>query len=112
MCDEWTAQRDGLYGLCRRRPCILVGFYLALYIQSPVLEPLIWIVMSFGVVALKYVNAGACAFFFLVIMAAGWGALGHEAGNAIANERIFAEFVGVSLAGIGVSIRSFFGSDA
>ena len=32
--------------------------------------------------------------------------------NAIANERIFAEFVGVSLAGIGVIIRSFFGSDA
>jgi uncharacterized membrane protein YccC len=91
---------------------IIVGFYLALYIQSPILEPLLWIVMSYGVFALMYVNAGACAFFFLVIMSAGWGAMDYEVGNAIANERIFAELVGVSLAGIGVTVRSFFGSDA
>jgi hypothetical protein len=90
---------------------ILVGFSLALYIQSPVFEPLIWIVMSYGVFALMYVNAGACAFFFLVIMAAGWGALGYEAGNFIANERIFSEFIGVSLAAMGVTIRSVLGSD-
>jgi len=91
---------------------ILVGFFLGLYVQSAVLEPLLWIVMSYGVFALMYVNAGACAFFFLVIFAAGWGALGYDAGNAIANERIFAELVGVSLAAIGVVIRSVFGSDA
>jgi hypothetical protein len=90
---------------------ILVGFYLGLYVQSPLLEPLLWIVMSYGVLALMTVNAGACAFFFLVIMGASWGALGYEVGNSIANERIFAEFVGVSLAGIGVTIRSFFGSN-
>jgi hypothetical protein len=90
---------------------ILVGFYLGLYIQSPLLEPLLWIVMSYGVLALMTVNAGACAFFFLVIMGASWGALGYEVGNSIANERILAEFVGVSLAGIGVTIRSVFGSD-
>ena len=35
----------------------------------------------------------------------------HEAGNAIVNERFFAEFGGVSLAGVGVIIRSVFGSD-
>jgi len=91
---------------------LLVGFYLGLYVQSSILEPLLWIVMSYGVIALMYVNAGACAFFFLVIMAASWGAMDYEVGNAIANERIFAEFVGVSLAGIGVIVRSFFGKDA
>lgn len=90
---------------------ILVGFYLGLYIQSAILEPVLWIMMSYGVVALMYVNAGACAFFFLVIFAASWGALGYEAGNSIANERIFAEFVGVSLAVMGVTIRSVLGSD-
>jgi len=90
---------------------ILVGFFLGLYVQSTVLEPLLWIVLSYGVFALMYVNAGACAFFFLVIFAASWGALGYDAGNAIANERIFAEVVGVSLAGIGVTIRSLFGSN-
>ena len=90
---------------------ILVGFYLGLYIQSPILEPLLWIVMSYGVLALMTVNAGACAFFFLVIMGASWGALGYEAGNSIANERILAEFVGVSLAGIAVTVRSYFGSE-
>jgi hypothetical protein len=90
---------------------ILVGFYLGLYIQSSLLEPLLWIVMSYGVLALMTVNAGACAFFFLVIMGASWGALGYEVGNSIANERIFAEIVGVSLAGIGVTLRSLFGSN-
>jgi hypothetical protein len=89
---------------------ILVGFYLGLYIQSAILEPVLWIVMSYGVIALMSVNAGACAFFFLVIMAASWGALGYEAGNSIANERIFAEFIGVSLAAMGVTIRSVLGS--
>jgi uncharacterized membrane protein YccC len=91
---------------------ILVGFYLGLYIQSPVLEPILWIVMSYGIIALMNVNAGACAFFFLVIFASSWGAQGYEIGNSIANERIFAEFVGVSIAASGVAIRTIFGADA
>jgi hypothetical protein len=37
---------------------------------------------------------------------------GYDVGNSIANERIIAEFIGVSLATIGVTIRSVFGSDA
>jgi hypothetical protein len=89
---------------------IVLGFYLGLYVQSEFLEPVLWIVMSFGVIALMNVNAGACAFFFLVIFSSYWGAEGYKTGNAIANERIFAELVGVTLATIGVTIRSYFGS--
>jgi hypothetical protein len=35
----------------------------------------------------------------------------YDVGNTIANERIFAEFVGVALAGVGITLRSILGSD-
>jgi hypothetical protein len=57
------------------------------------------------------VNAAAPVFFFTVITAANLGMLDHQVGNAIVNERIFAEFVGVALAGLGITLRSILGSD-
>ena len=89
---------------------VLVGFYLGVYVQSALLEPILWIVLSYGVVALMNVNASAPVFFFVVITAAGWGVLDYKVGNAMANERIFAEFVGVFLAATGITLRSAFGS--
>ena len=90
---------------------VLLGFYLGVYVQSELLEPILWIIMSYGVVALMNVNAAAPVFFFTTITAAGWGLLDYDVGNTIANERIFAEFVGVALAGLGIAIRSVFGSE-
>ena len=70
----------------------------------------LWIVMSFFVLAMMNVNGGAVIFCFLVIFAASWGAQGYEVGNTIANERIFAEFVGVAIALIAVSVRNILGT--
>ena len=91
---------------------IIVEFYLGLYIQHELLEPVIWLVMSFFVLAMLNVNAGAVTFFFLVIFAASWGAQGYEVGNAIANERIFAEFMGVAIALIAVTVKNRLGTSA
>lgn len=91
---------------------IIVGFYIGLYIQHELLEPVLWIVMSFFVLAMVNVNAGAVIFCFLVIFAASWGAQGYEVGNTIANERIFAEFVGVAIALIAVTVRNILGTPA
>jgi len=90
---------------------VLLGFYLGAYVQSALLEPILWIIMSYGVVSMMNVNAAAPVFFFTVITAANLGMLDHQVGNAIVNERIFAEFVGVALAGLGITLRSILGSD-
>ena len=90
---------------------VLLGFYLGVYVQSELLQPILWIIMSYGVVSLMNVNAAAPVFFFTTITAASWGLLDYDLGNTIANERIFAELVGVALAGIGITLRSVLGSD-
>ena len=89
---------------------IVTGFYLGLYIQHELLEPVLWVVMSFFVLSMMNVNGGAVTFFFLVIFAASWGAQGYVAGNAIANERIVAELVGVALALLAVVTRNRLGT--
>lgn len=105
--QTWTLAIDRIIGAVLG---IVAGFYLGLFIQHELLEPVLWIVMSFFVLAMLNVNAGAVTFFFLVIFAASWGAQGYEVGNAIANERIFAEFVGVALALIAVVVRNRLGT--
>jgi len=107
--QTWTLAIDRIIGAVLG---IIVGFYLGLYIQHELLEPVLWVVMSFFVLAMLNINAGAVTFFFLVIFAASWGAQGFEAGNAIANQRIFAEFVGVALALIAVTVRNYLGKRA
>jgi len=91
---------------------IVVGFYFGLYIQHEWLEVVLWIVMSFFALAMLTVNAGVVTFCFLVIFAASWGAQGYEAANTIANERVFAEFVGVAIALIAVTVRNILGTPA
>lgn len=107
--QTWTLAIDRIIGAVLG---IIVGFYFGLYIQHELLEPVLWVVMSFFILAMLNVNPGAVTFFFLVIFAASWGAQGYEVGNAIANERIFAEFVGVALALIAVTVRDRLGTTA
>jgi uncharacterized membrane protein YccC len=90
---------------------VLLGFYLGVYVQSELLEPILWITMSYGVVALMNVNAAAPVFFFTVITAANLGMLDYAVGKTIVTERILAEFVGVALAGAGITLRSIIGSE-
>ena len=82
---------------------IIVGYYLGVALPFFWAELTVWIVMSFFVLALMNVNAGAAVFAFLVIFSFAWGEMG-EVGNSIANERIAAEAAGVILAGIAVLI--------
>jgi len=107
--QTWTLAIDRIIGAVLG---IVAGFYLGIYIQTELLEPVLWVVMSFFVLAMLNVNAGAVTFFFLVIFAASWGTQGFEVGNAIANERILAEFVGVAVALIAVTVRNRLGARA
>jgi len=94
---------------------IYIGLGGALAVLAHFIQGTYWpwlVVMSFFVLAMLNVNAGAVTFFFLVIFAASWGAQGFEVGNAIANQRIFAEFVGVALALIAVTVRNYLGKRA
>jgi hypothetical protein len=88
---------------------IIFGFYLGLWVQHPWMEPAAWLVFSFFIMALLNVNAGVVTFFFLALFAVGCGTQGYEAGNAIANERILAEFAGVAIAVIAVAARDMLG---
>ena len=47
-------------------------------------------------------DAGAVIFFFVLTFAESWGALGGEAGHAMANERMLAEIAGVVVAAVSV----------
>lgn len=91
---------------------IVLGFYLGLHIQHEWFEIALWIVMSFFALSMLLVNAGAVTFCFMTIFAASWGAQGYETGNAIANERIFAEFIGVAIALAVILVREFLGTPA
>jgi hypothetical protein len=81
------------------------GLYLGQLAGNRIVEIIVWISASFMVVTLMNVNAGAMIFFFVLPYSLVWGMLDGEAGHAIANERIVAEFIGVVLAGIAVSMR-------
>jgi hypothetical protein len=45
----------------------------------------------------------------LALFAVGWGTQGYEIGNAIANERILAEFAGVAFAVIAIAAGDMLG---
>jgi hypothetical protein len=106
LAHTWTLAVDRFIGAVLG---IVLGFSLGFLIQHPWLEPAIWMVFSFFILSMMNVNSGAVTFFFLALFAAGWGTQGYEVGNAIANERIFAEFVGVGIAIIAVAARNRFG---
>jgi hypothetical protein len=85
---------------------ILCGFYLGLALPGEMIGLVVTVITSFFVLAMMNVNNGAVVFFFLFMFAFGWGSLGYEKGNFIANERIIAEFVGIALAGFAVVLLS------
>jgi hypothetical protein len=96
----WKA---GLERMLAATLAIVFGFYLGVVMQSEVLGIVLIVITSFFVLALLEVNNGAVIFFFLVIIGYGWGLKDFETGNAIANERLLAEFAGVLLAGIAIT---------
>ncbi len=48
-------------------------------------------------------------FFFVLTISYGWGMMDYEVGNALANERILAEFAGVILAGVAILLLNLIG---
>ena len=99
----WVVAVDRIIGLTAG---VVVGFYLGQFAGGLTLEIIVWIVASFLLVTLMYVNAAPMVFFFVLPFSLVWGTLEGEAGHAIANERIIAEIIGVILAGIAVTTRS------
>jgi hypothetical protein len=98
----WVVAVDRMIGLILG---VVAGFYLGQFAGGQVMEIIVWIGASFMLVTLMNVNAAAMIFFFVLPYSLVWGMLDGEAGHAIANERIVAEFIGVVLAGIAVSMR-------
>jgi hypothetical protein len=100
----WIVAVDRMIGLIAG---VVIGFYLGQFAGGGLtLEIIVWLVASFLLVTLMYVNAAPKVFFFVLTFSLVWGTLEGEAGHAMANERIIAELVGVVLAGVAVSMRS------
>ncbi len=99
--NTWKA---GLERMLASLLAILLGFALGYYMQSEVFGIVFYLLTSFLVLSMIEVNNGAVVFFFLVSVAYGWGMLDYDIGSVQANERLFAEFIGVILAGIAITL--------
>jgi hypothetical protein len=99
----WTVAVDRMIGLLLG---VVAGFYLGQIAGGEIMEIAVWIGASFLLVTLMNVNAAPMIFFFVLPYSLVWGMLDAEAGHAIANERLWAELIGVVLAGIAVSMRA------
>jgi hypothetical protein len=64
----------------------------------------IMVLFYFLLLVCVVVNNGLVILFFLLTISYGWGLQDYEIGNALANERILAEFAGVILAGVAIFI--------
>ncbi len=82
---------------------VLIGFGLGLWFPTEFAEQLVFVVCSFITVATIRVSFGPAVGCFAVLTAFPWGAQGYEIGNAIANEKLLAEFVGIMIAGIAIT---------
>jgi hypothetical protein len=98
----WTVAVDRMIGLFLG---VVAGFYLGQVAGGQIMEIVVWIGASFMLVTLMKVNPAPVIFFFVLPFSLVWGMLDGEAGHAIANERLWAELIGVVLAGIAVSMR-------
>jgi hypothetical protein len=98
----WTVAVDRMIGLFFG---VVAGFYLGQVAGGQIMEIVVWIGASFMLVTLMKVNPAPVIFFFVLPFSLVWGMLDGEAGHAIANERLWAELIGVVLAGIAVSMR-------
>jgi hypothetical protein len=83
---------------------IVLGFYLGVLFQSDLLGIVIMVLFYFLLLVCVVVNNGLVILFFLLTISYGWGLQDYEIGNALANERILAEFAGVILAGVAIFI--------
>jgi len=88
---------------------IVLGFYLGVLVNSPTLGNVIMVIFYFLLMVFLLVNNGLVVFFFLLTISYGWGLMDYETGNALANERILAEFAGVILAGIAIFLLNLTG---
>lgn len=88
---------------------IVLGFYLGLLVHDPTVGLIITGILYCLLMVLLVVNNGMVTFFFLLSISYGWALKGYETGNALANERLLAEFGGVVLAGIAISILYLLG---
>jgi len=88
---------------------IVIGFYLGVLFPSATLGIVIMVVFYFLLLVNVVVNNGLVILFFLLTISFGWGLMDYEAGNALANERILAEFAGVILAGTAIFILNLIG---
>ncbi|MFC3615307.1 hypothetical protein ACFORG_16225 [Lutimaribacter marinistellae] len=83
---------------------VLIGFGLGLWFPTAVAEQAVFVTCSFITVATIRLSFGPAVGCFAAITAFPWGSQGYEIGNAIANEKLLAEFVGIMIAGIGITI--------
>ena len=104
MVNTWKA---GLERMIAALIAIVGGFYLGVLIQSESFSLIFFLIMSFFVAACLKVNNGAVVFCFIIPMAYGWGIMEYETGNAIANERIMAEFAGIAMAGVAITLLDY-----
>jgi hypothetical protein len=81
---------------------VVLGFYLGAYAQSPELGMAIVVVGYFLLLACVEVNNGFVMFLLVLTISYGWGLNDFEVGNTIANEKLIAELVGVTLAGLAI----------
>lgn len=102
----WKAGLERMIGAIL---AIVLGFYLGMLVQSPDLGLVIMVVLYCLLMVLVVVNNGLVVFLFLLTISYGWGLQDYETGNALANERILAEFAGVILAGVAIFILNLIG---
>jgi len=88
---------------------IVLGFYLGALFPFELLGIIVMVLFYFLLLVFVVVNNGAVIFFFLITISFGWGLKDFEVGNALANERILAEFAGVILAGTAIFILNLIG---
>jgi uncharacterized membrane protein YfcA len=88
---------------------IVAGFYLAVLVPNELLGIIVMVVFYFLMLIFMIVNNGLVMFCFILTISYGWGMMDYEVGNALANERIFAEFAGVILAGVAILLLNLIG---
>ncbi len=104
MINTWKA---GLERMLAALLGIVTGFILGVFIPGETFGVLFMLSTSFLVLALLKVNNALVVFLFVIVMSYGWGRMDYDTGNALANERIIAEFAGIVLAGVGITSLNY-----
>jgi hypothetical protein len=83
---------------------LVLGYYLGVYFPFPLVNQAIIAVTSFVGLAFIRISFGPIIFAFMMISAFAWGQQENGLGNAIANEKIVGEIIGVVIAGLAISV--------